>query len=211
MRYIHYLGDGLTKAVVFDWEGLGETEDLVLGNVTWEGLLWLVEHAIPWPCLWVVRAGWMWVWGRTCCCEVDVFDFETVGFVNVGWGRVEGVPSASVLLPSGWLEDFLESLAYQYRNCFNTLEALFYYWKNYKVSILLNVYTLYLKGATLEVVFSGQAIFLHWSNIASSSEPLSSLFSIGMEETLESPTSFEYWSFSAMFWNKYICQSIHIF
>ena len=34
-----YLGDGLTNAVVFDWQGLGETEDLDLGSVTCEGLL----------------------------------------------------------------------------------------------------------------------------------------------------------------------------
>ena len=34
-----YLGDGLTNAVVFDWLGLGEMEDLDLGSVTCEGLL----------------------------------------------------------------------------------------------------------------------------------------------------------------------------
>ena len=107
-RNMSYLGEGLTNAVVFDWLGLGETEDLDLGSVTCEGLLWLVEHAIPWPCLCVGRAGWLWTWGLTCWCEVDVFDFETVGFVNVAWGRVVGVPSASVRLPSGWL-DFLAS------------------------------------------------------------------------------------------------------
>ena len=34
-----YLGDGLTNAVVFDWLGFGEMEDLDLGSVTCEGLL----------------------------------------------------------------------------------------------------------------------------------------------------------------------------
>ena len=100
-----YLGDGLTHAVVFDWLGLGEMEDLDLGSVTCEGLLWLVEHAIPWPCLCVGRAGWLWTWGLTCWCEVDVFDFETVGFVNVAWGRVVGVEQEikCILTVRNWL------------------------------------------------------------------------------------------------------------
>ena len=38
-KNMSYLGDGLTNAVVFDWLGLGEMEDLDLGSVTCEGLL----------------------------------------------------------------------------------------------------------------------------------------------------------------------------
>ena len=36
---MHYLGDGLTNAVVFDWLGFGELEDLDLGSMTCGGLL----------------------------------------------------------------------------------------------------------------------------------------------------------------------------
>ena len=96
-----YLGEGLTNAVVFPWLDLGEIDDLDLGSITWAGLSWLVEHAIPWPCL-CTRVGWLleWIWGLRCCCEVEVLlDFVIVCLVNVGWGRVEGVPSASVRLP----------------------------------------------------------------------------------------------------------------
>ena len=98
-----YRGEGLTNAIVLVGLYFGEIEWIDFGSKICDGLLWLVEQAIPWPCLGVDRCEWLLecIWGLKCCCAVEVLDFVVVCFVKVDWGRVEGVPSASVLSSRG--------------------------------------------------------------------------------------------------------------